>query len=84
MKRFAKVPLPGITERYVLKTPTSAVTMEDGTRKVRVVPNNSVVNVATPLTGTPGLIEVELNGETVLMFAEDILQRGERVSGAST
>jgi hypothetical protein len=67
----------------VLKTPASAVAMEDGTRKVMVVPNNSVVDVATPLTGTQGLIEVKLNGENVLMFAEDILQRGKRVSSAS-
>ena len=48
-----------------------------------VIPNNSVVDVATPLTGTQGLIEVKLNGETALMFAEDILQRGKRVSSAS-
>jgi len=78
-----KATLPGIAERYVLKTPTSAVTMDDGTRKVVVIPHNSVVDVATTLTGTEGLIEVELKGETVLMFAEDLLQRGERVSSTS-
>jgi hypothetical protein len=83
LKRFAKASPPGMAERYVLKTPTSVITMEDGTRKVMVVPSNSVVDVATPLTGIQGLIEVEVNGETVLMFAEDILQRGKRVSRAS-
>jgi hypothetical protein len=82
MKNFVKLPLEGTAQRYVLKTPISAVTIESGTRKVISVPNNSVVDVAAPLTGIQGLIEVKLNGAIVLMFAEDILQRGKRVSSA--
>jgi hypothetical protein len=80
MRNFVTLPLEGTAQRYVLSIPTSAVTTESGTRKVIVVPNNSVVDVAAPLTGIQGLVEVKLNGETVLMFAQDILQRGKRVS----
>jgi hypothetical protein len=53
-------------------------------RKVIVVPNESVVDVSLSLNGRQGLIEVRFNGETVLMFAEDIKQRGMPLAAAST
>lgn len=83
LKNFANIPLEGTAQRYVLTTPTSAVIIESGTKKVISVPNNSVVDVEAPLNGTQGLIEVKLNGATVLMFAEDILRLGERSFSAS-
>ena len=83
LKTFADIPHEGTARRYVLTTPMSAVIIESGTRKVIVVPDNSIVDVTASLTGIEGLIEVKLNGATVLMFAEDILRRGKRASSAS-
>jgi hypothetical protein len=50
---------------------------------VITVPGGSVIDVPLPLNGIRGLIEVTFNGETVLMFAEDIKERGTPVSEAS-
>jgi hypothetical protein len=72
-----------MAQRYLITTPTCAVSMEDGARKAITVPNDSVVSVSLPLEELQGLIEVTVNGETVLMFAEDIRQRGKPVSRAS-
>ncbi len=57
--------------------------MEGGARKLILVPRASVVDVPEPLYGLQGLVEVTFNGETVLMFAQDIRQRGKPVSRTS-
>jgi len=48
-----------------------------------MVPSGSVIDVPIALNGIQGLIEVTFHGETVLMFAEDIRDRGKPVFGAS-
>jgi hypothetical protein len=40
LKTFADIPHEGTAQRYVLTTPTSAVTIESGTRKVVPAPNS--------------------------------------------
>jgi hypothetical protein len=72
-----------MAQRYLLNTPTSAVTFERGTKKIVALPDNSVVDLQQPLDGLQGLIEVTLNGETLLMFADDIRQRAKPLRGAS-
>jgi hypothetical protein len=62
--------------RYVMSSPISAVAIQRSARTVITVPSASVIAVAQPVDALQGLIEVALNGETVLMFAEDIRQRG--------
>jgi len=71
-----------MAQRYLIETPTSAA-IEQNPRKVITVPIGSVIDVARPLNGVRGLIEVTFNGETVLMFAEDIRVRGKAVSALS-
>jgi len=66
-------------QRYLITTPTSAVAITSGARQIIEVPNDSVVDVSVPLDGLQGLIEVTVNGEAALMFAEDIRQRGKAV-----
>jgi len=82
-EKVCKSPAPGHGRALCAEDPDVGSHHGRRNEKVMVIPNNSVVDVATPLTGTQGLIEVKLNGETALMFAEDILQRGKRVSSAS-
>jgi hypothetical protein len=72
-----------MAQRYLIGTPTSAAIIEEGARKIITVPGASVIDVPQPLKGLQGLIEVTFDGETVLMFAEDIRQRGKLVSTAS-
>lgn len=69
-------------QRYLIGIPTTAVNEKSPT-KVFVVPSGSVIDVPVPLKGVRGLIEVTFNGEAVLMFAEDIKDRGKPVSAAS-
>lgn len=71
-----------MAQRYLIKTPTSAA-IKQGPRKVITVPSGSVIDVPLTLDGVRGLIEVTFSGETVLMFAEDIRNRGNPVSEAS-
>ena len=78
LKNSANIPLEGTAQRYVLTTPTSAVVIESAPRKVISVPNKSLVDVEAPVNGSQGLVEVKLNGATVLMFAEDILRPGKK------
>ena len=69
---------------YLLKTPTLAVATDaGGARRFVRVPSNSVVEVTSPIDGLHGLIEVSANGGPVLMFAEDIKERGKRALRAS-
>jgi hypothetical protein len=62
--------------RYAIESPTSAVAIQRTTRAVITVPRASIIQVAQAVDTLHGLIEATLNGETVLMFAEDIRQRG--------
>ena len=71
-----------MAQQYLITTPTSAV-IEQSPRKIITVPRGSVIDVSLPLSGVRGLVEVTFNGETVLMFAEDIRDRGNPVSEAS-
>ncbi|MGJ5818838.1 hypothetical protein [Paludibaculum fermentans] len=67
-------------QRYVINIPTLVVAIQ-GTAKMPItIPSASVVDVPQKVEELQGLIEVEFNGENVLMFAEDIKQRGKPVS----
>ena len=71
-----------MAQRYLITTPTPAA-IEQSPRKVITVPSGSVIDVPSPLNGVRGLIEVIFKGETLLMFADDIKDRGKPVSEAS-
>jgi len=69
-------------ERYRLHSPTLAImTTAEGKRIRLTVPKNAVVTVkAGPLDGTR-LIDVEWDGELVMMFTLDLRERGARIDG---
>jgi len=64
---------------FRLNSPTIALFSEDGRHVARTVPPGALICV-TALEGNR-LIEVERDGQKVLMFAQDIRARGERVEG---
>jgi hypothetical protein len=70
-----------MAQRYCITSATSAV-VEQSPRKIITIPRGSVVVVPISLTGVQGLLEVTFNGETVLMFAEDLKARGTPVLDA--
>jgi len=72
-----------MAKRYLITTPTPAVTTGRKAREFIMLPNNSIVDVSLPLDGIRGLIEVTVDGETMLMFAEDLRLRGRLVFHAS-
>ncbi len=71
-----------IGESYKLHSPTLAImTTPEGKRIPVTVPKNAIVTVKDgPLDGTR-LIDVEWDGELVMMFTLDLRQRAERING---
>lgn len=67
-------------ERYLIGTPTTAVRTRDGQKDAFLLPGGSVVETPTSIEGKSGLVEVSLDGESIVMFAEDIQQRGRVIS----
>jgi hypothetical protein len=72
-----------MVQHYQIDTPTLVLAVEGIARMPIIIPSDSVIEVPRTLYGRQGLIEVQFNGTTVLMFAEDIRQRGRRVSKVS-
>ena len=72
-----------MSQKYVIGTPTLVVTVRADAPTTLRLPCDSVIEAPESLTELRGLIKVRYNGETVLMFAEDIQERGMLVSTAS-
>ncbi|MBN9662642.1 MAG: hypothetical protein J0H49_30870 [Acidobacteria bacterium] len=70
-------------QRYQIIAPTLVLAVQGSGKKPITIPTDSMVDVPLTLYGRKGLIEVQFNGETVLMFAEDIRERGVRVARMS-
>ncbi len=65
-----------MVERYRLHAPTLAILTTAGKRVPVAVPKNAIVTVkAGPLDGTR-LMDVEWDGELVMMFPVDLRERG--------
>jgi hypothetical protein len=69
--------MPSLGASYRLTSPTIGLFSEEGRQVARMIPLGSVIKV----TSTEGnrLTEVEWNGQTVLMFPQDIRARGEKL-----
>jgi hypothetical protein len=63
-----------MVQRYLLDSPTIAFTSTDGS--VMMIPKDSIVEVSLALPDRHGLIEVGFGDQVVMMFTEDIRQRG--------
>lgn len=74
-----------IGEHYKLHTPTLAImTTPEGQRLPLTVPKNAIVTVkAGPLDGTR-LVDVEWEGQLVMMFTIDLRERGSKIDSART
>ena len=71
-----------MSEKFRLKTATIALFPEDGRHVARVVPLGAVIDVGS-LEGKK-LIEVFWDGKNILMFADDVRARGERVEAPAS
>jgi hypothetical protein len=71
-------------ERYRVDTPTLAIlSLPNGKRIPRTVPKGAIVTVVNgPLDGTR-LVDVEWDGEMVMMFTIDLRERGTLISQAA-
>jgi hypothetical protein len=71
-------------EYYKLNTPTLAImSLPNGKRIPVTVPKGAVVKVMNgPLDGTR-LVDVEWDGEAVMMFTVDLRERGTLIAQAS-
>ncbi len=73
-----------IGEYYKLNTPTLAImSLPNGKRIPVTVPKGAIVTVVNgPLDGTR-LVDVEWDGDMVLMFTIDLRERGSLIAQAS-
>ena len=68
-------------QRFRITTPTLAIMDNDGQKIPLTVPAGSEITVVGgPLDGSR-LLDVEWAGKTVMMFTNDIRERGERLDG---
>jgi hypothetical protein len=74
------------SQRFRLKTATIAASFEDGKERVLYIPAGAEIVVTGSLSNDGPInreVSVEWEGNTLTMFAVDILERGERVRGVT-
>ena len=76
-------------QAFRLKTPTlGTISSDDGHRVAVTIPQNAIVTVCNgPLDNNHldnnHMVDVLWEGKTIMMFTQDLRNRGERVDGAS-
>jgi hypothetical protein len=71
-------------ESYRLKSETLGISTTDRSRTAVIIPKDSIVTiVAGPFEGER-LVDVIWNGKTIMLFAQDLRERGELVDGAGS
>ena len=72
-------------QRFRLTTPTLVVVGVNGREALRYIPAGAEIVVNDSLDGDKAdrVVSVEWKGETATMFAVDVLERGERMDGAT-
>ena len=71
-----------MAQRYVINAPVLVAVQRSG-KTVITLPSASVIEASEPVDSLQGLIEVTFQGETVLMFAEDLRMRGKLVTSVA-
>ena len=66
---------------FRLNTPTIARFFEEGRQVAHIIPEGAILH-SNSVEGH-GLVEVVWQGKTILMFAQDVRERTERVTGAT-
>jgi len=68
-----------VGERFRMKTPTLAIMAQDGAKIPVMIPKGAEVEILDgPLNGNR-LVDVRWEGKTVMVFTNDIRDRGERL-----
>ena len=68
-----------VGQRFRMKTPTLAIMTQDGAKIPVMIPKGAEVEVLDgPLNGNR-LVDVRWEGKTVMVFTNDIRDRGERL-----
>ncbi len=71
-----------VGQRFRMKTPTLAIMAQDGVKVPVMIPKGAEVEVLDgPLNGNR-LVDVRWEGKTVMVFTNDVRDRGERVDAA--
>ena len=65
--------------KYRINTPTIALFIEEGRQVARTIPGGTEVTVDESAISVDRLIEVRWRETTVMMFAQDIRARGEKL-----
>ena len=68
-----------MSDRYRIKSPTIAISLQDGRHVALTVPSGAIITVEK-IDGNK-LVEVTWDGTIYLMFAQDIRARGEEIDG---
>ncbi len=69
---------------FRLTNPTLALVQEGGHHVAHTVPTGTIILVDNVAFDGEKLVNVTWDGKTVMMFAEDLRLRAERVEGTST
>lgn len=68
-------------QRFRLKTATLALDTRDGKRIAVTVPAAAIIEVMRgPLLENMWMVDVRWNGRALVMFADDVQERGQEVS----
>lgn len=65
--------------RYRMSKPTIALVIEEGRHVARTIPEGDIVAIDATLPDSSKLVEVTWNEKTVLMFSQDVKNRGEKL-----
>lgn len=68
-------------DKFKIVIPTLGIMSEDGHRIPITVPKNAVVEVVSGLVNHERMVDVEWEDHIVMMFAQDIRERTETVTG---
>jgi hypothetical protein len=68
-----------VGQRFRMKTPTLAIMPQDGAKIPVMIPKDGEVEILDgPLNGNR-LVDVRWDGKTVMVFTNDVRDRGERL-----
>jgi hypothetical protein len=71
-----------VGQRFRMKTPTLAIMAQDGAKIPVMIPKGAEVEILDgPLNGNR-LVDVRWEDKTVMVFTNDVRDRGERVDAA--
>jgi hypothetical protein len=68
---------------FKLRTPTLAIRANENSRTLTTIPANAMVALVMGDVDSDGLVQIRFKDEALLMFAQDVRTRAERVAEQS-